>query len=171
MHLASVAQVDRPVEGDRSVGEAFGGKLRAGAGHHRRVDLVDFRGRARHGERLGDGVLVHDVGREQAEGGVHRGGIGHDDAPDAELRAEHAAEQAARAAEGVQHEIPGVEAAFDGDLVDQVGDLRCGDAVDADGGLFHAHAERLRDLLREDPPGGLGIERDGAAQEGAGGPM
>ena len=31
-----------------------------------------------------------------------------------------------------------------------------------------AHAERLRDLLREDPPGGLGIEGDGAAEEGAG---
>ena len=109
---------------------------------------------------------MHDIGREQAEGGVHRGGIGHDDPPDAELSAEHAAEQAAGAAEGVQHEVSGVEAAFDGDLVDQVGDLRRGDAVDADGGILHAHAERLRDRLREDPPGGLGIEGDGAAEEG-----
>ena len=31
-----------------------------------------------------------------------------------------------------------------------------------------AHAEGLGDLLREDPPGGLGIERDCAAEEGAG---
>ena len=76
-------------------------------------------------------------------------------------------EQAAGAAESVQHEVARVEASFHGDLVDQVGDLRRGDAVDADGGLLHAHAERLCDLFREDPPGGLGVEGDGAAEESA----
>ena len=168
MHLTAVAQVDGPVERDSIVGEAFGRQLFAGTGHHRRVDLVDLSGRARRGQCLGHGVLVHDIGREQAEGGVHRSGVGDHDALHPKLRAEYAAKQAAGAAEGMQHEVARVEAAFDRDLVDEVGDLRRGDAVDADGGILHAHAERRRDLLGEDLPSLCRVEGDGAAEEGAG---
>ena len=148
VHLAAVAQVDRPVQRDGIVGEALGRQLLAGASHHRRVDVVDLVGRTRRRQCLGHGVFVDDVGGEEAKGGVHRGGVGDHDAPDPKLRAEHAAEQAAAAAEGVQHEIARVEAALDRDLVDEIGNLRRGDAVDADGGVLDAHAERRGNLSR-----------------------
>src|SRR6185503_19219421 len=79
-----------------------------------------------------------------------------------------AAEEAARTAERVQHEIARIEPALHGDLVDEVCDLRAGDAIDAERGFLHRHAERVGDLALEDAARALDIELDGTAEERAG---
>ena len=86
-----------------------------------------------------------DVGGEQAEGTVDRRGVGDDHAANRQLLAEGAGEHPAGPAEGVQDEVARIEPALDGDLADEIGDLRRGDPVDADGGFLDRLAEGIGD--------------------------
>ena len=165
MHLASVAQVDGPIEGGVRFGKALGGKLRLRLLDHRRIERVDRRrvGIPRQGGR--DRIFVDNIRRDQAEGAVHRRGIGHDNALHIQLGGEAGGQDRTGAAEGVQHIIPRVEAALDGDLVDQVGHLRRGDPEDAEGGLFHRHAQPAGDLRLEGGARRRDVQRHRAAEE------
>ena len=96
---------------------------------------------------------------------MHRGGVGHDHLAHIELAPEGRGEQRAGAAEGMQHEVARIEAALDRNLVDQIGDLRRRDAIDAEGRGLDRAAERARDLLVEHAARRLEVELDRAIEK------
>ena len=108
---------------------------------------------------------MDDVGRDEPERAVHRGGIGDHHPLHFQLGAEHAGNDAARSAERVQHEIARIEPALDGDFVDQIADLGGRHPIDAERRLFDTHPQRLRDLLGKDLPRPRGIEPHRAAEK------
>ena len=108
---------------------------------------------------------MHDVGIGQAEGTVHRCGIGYDNTPYAQFPGKGARQDGAGAAERMQDEIPRVQALLDGDLVDQVGDLCASHAEYTDCRLFHGQAQRFRDLLPEQPDRVSYIQAHGAVEK------
>ena len=114
---------------------------------------------------MGDGVIVHDIRVGQAKGAVNRSGARHDDPLDAQLPGEDPRQQGTGPAEGVQDEVPRVQAPLHGDLVDQVGDLRIGHPEHAYGGLLDAQAQRAGDLFPERLFGGGDIQGHGAVEE------
>src|SRR5262249_21511347 len=79
--------------------------------------------------------------------------------------AEHASNHAARAAEGVQHKVAWIEAAFHRDFMDEVADLGGSHAVDPEGRLLSAYATRARDFFAEDSPRASRVELHAAAEE------
>ncbi len=168
VHLAAVAQVDRPVEAHRFGRKTLRGELLACAFDERREDRVDLPDIDVRRQRRGGRVFVADIGRHQPEGAVHRRRVGDHDALDRQFLAEGRGQHAARAAEGMQYEIARIEPALDRDGPDQVGDLRRRDPVNADRRLLDRDAQGIGDRLLEDPPRGVDVERHRAAQEMAG---
>src|SRR5258706_7803982 len=75
----------------------------------------------------------------------------------------------ARAADGEEREVTGVEASADRDAADEVGHARVEDVDDPYRGLLDREAERLGDLLADGLRGERLVELPRAAEEVAGG--
>ena len=108
---------------------------------------------------------MQDIRRHHAEGTQDRGGMRNDNAPNRQVLRIGAGEQATAAAEGLQREFPRIEAAFDGDVADEIRDARYCDLIDPQRRGVDIHAERASDHVGEDLAGRFDVEPQRAAQE------
>ena len=113
----------------------------------------------------GAGVVVLDVGVEQAEGREQAGRRRHDDAAHAELLRHRAGEHRAVAAEGAERVVARVAAALARDRADRPDHVGAGDLVGAVGGVLERQAERPGDPLGDRRARALGVEFQIAADQ------
>lgn len=109
-----------------------------------------------------------DVGVAHAEGAEHAGQVRHEHAGATQQPGDRGAVQGASTAASHQRQAAGVGALLAGDLLQRVHHVLVGQPDDADGGIFHRHAERPGDLLVDGPACQIDVQRQGAAGIGAG---
>ena len=111
------------------------------------------------------GVVVLDLGMEQAEGGEQAGRGRHQHCPDRELARHAGGEERPVAAEGEQGVVTRVAAPLGRDSANGADHVRGGDTVGAERGVFRRQAHRLRHGALEGLARRLVVELQRAADE------